>query len=116
MHESPLAEHAPVTAFIEFDVEPVDTRELLRRLRGSRAVAAQPGFIDAHFYASADGRTVINVARWSSVTALAAFRASDAADEQARMLEPFVAARSYLCRAAGVLLHDSADDGPEGDR
>lgn len=110
-----MPQHAPVTAFIEFDIEPVDTRELLRRLRGSSGVAAQPGFIDAHFYASADGRTVINVARWSSITALAAFRASDAAERQAKMLEPFVAARSYLCRSAGVLLHESADDAPSGD-
>jgi hypothetical protein len=68
----------PATPITVFVVEPGGQEELLRVIEeGTETVVSkQPGYVAASFHTSADGRRVVNYARWRSPRDIGAFRSN----------------------------------------
>lgn len=76
----------PVTFINVIDVDPARQQELIDLLREGteRVMTQRPGFVSVTLLASADGRRVVNLARWERAEDVRATQSDPAAAEYAR--------------------------------
>ncbi|GAA1855501.1 antibiotic biosynthesis monooxygenase family protein [Myceligenerans crystallogenes] len=79
---------APVTFVNIIEVEPEKQQEAIEILKEGteKVISQQPGFVSLELLASADGKRVLNVARWESVDALKAVQTNPEAGEYVKQL------------------------------
>lgn len=77
---------SPVTFINVIDVDPSRQQELIDLLKEGteRVMAKRPGFVSVTLLASADGRRVVNLARWQRAEDVKATQSDPAAAEYAK--------------------------------